>query len=584
MRTNNRKFISIYFEDGHKSGRKKRDTTISFNEDSSLYKQCQNLGSKQIKELLGISSLAELKQKSRKDGRSISNYVKHELKNKLKKGQQKKRVLLVEPSCRTKYPPLGLMKIATYHKLKGDEVVFVKGCDKNIRNSWWDRIYIATLFTWTWKETVKTINFYNESLFKIPGKIFVGGILANLMPQELFNATGIQPVEGLLDDPKKLGQDDDIIIDALPPDYTVLNQVEKDNFQYNLTDAYLGYASRGCVRNCEYCAVKILEPKFTSYIDIKKTIEQTDEQSGKKKDLLLMDNNVLASPRFDDIIDDIKSAGFVKGATLEGKKRIVDFNQGLDARLLTEKKMKRLSEIPLEPMRIAFDDICYEKVYVKAVRLANKHGQKNMSNYVLYNFKNDTPEDFYERLKINIDLNEEFKKNPDKPTVIYSFPMRYIPLMAKDRNIDTGNTNWNKRYLRSIKIILNVTKGPVMPGADFFYQAFGQNAEDFKAVLLMPEEFIRNRVVPGWREIKSYEKRLMPYVRDWRETYSALSEEQRAEVINVLGQNNIGAIREAKSKTKNKKVNKLFTYHLEGENVVNNCKEKYSSREAVSVR
>ena len=137
------------------------------------------------------------------------------------------------------------MKISTYHKLKGDEVVFVKGCDKKIRDSWWDRIYIGTLFTWTWKETVKTINFYNDSLFKMPGKIFVGGILASLMPEELFNATGIQPIVGLLDDPKKLKQDDSIIVDELPPDYSVLSQVEEDNFQYKPADSYLGYASKG---------------------------------------------------------------------------------------------------------------------------------------------------------------------------------------------------------------------------------------------------------------------------------------------------------------------------------------------------
>ena len=65
-----------------------------------------------------------------------------------------KRILLVEPAYRTRYPPLGLMKIATYHKMKGDEVVFVKGCKAHVRFEYWDRVYIGTLFTWTWDETI----------------------------------------------------------------------------------------------------------------------------------------------------------------------------------------------------------------------------------------------------------------------------------------------------------------------------------------------------------------------------------------------------------------------------------------------
>ena len=142
-------------------------------------------------------------------------------------------------------------------------------------------------------------------------------------------------------------------------------------------------------------------------------------------------------------------------------KRTVDYNQGLDARFLDEAKMSKLAEIPLEPMRLAFDSINLKDVYVNAVRLAHRYGQKEMSNYILYNF-DDTPEDFYQRLRINIDLNEEFRKDKVK-TSIYSFPMRYIPLKAKDRDVDTGNNHWNKKYLRAVQVILNVMKGPVMP-------------------------------------------------------------------------------------------------------------------------
>lgn len=491
-----------------------------------------------------------------------------------------RKILLVEPAYKTKYPPLGLMKISTYHKQKGNHVRFVKGCNGQVTQEYWDKIYIATLFTWTWNETVKTILYYKDSLFRISGKIFVGGIVASLMPEELFNATGIYPVIGLLSTSKMIEEDDDVSIDLLPPDYKILEQIENNGFEYAYTDAYLGYSTRGCVHKCEFCAVKTFEPKYIPYIDIKSIVNNIKKsESGEKQNLLLMDNNVLASPKFDKIIDDIKEIGFFKGATYgkTKRKRIVDFNQGLDARFLTESKMKRLAEIPLEPMRIAFDDINLKKVYVNAVRLAHEFGQVNMSNYILYNY-NDTPEDFYERLKINIDLNEEFRKNrnPNK-TVIYSFPMRYIPLNAKERSINTGNKYWNKRYLRAIKVILNVTKGPVMPGEEFFTQAFGENYEHFRCILSMPDDFIRNRVKANWKKIKGedkYKKRLMPYVANWEKIYFSLNKSEKDELINLIETDDLEYMRNEFLKISNTKVKELIRYHLEAKNIVNKYRKE----------
>lgn len=481
------------------------------------------------------------------------------------------KILLVEPGYKTKYPPLGLMKISTYHKMKGDRVTFVKGRDKKVLDEYWDRVYISTLFTYTWSETVKTIKFYSEGLFGFSRKIFVGGIIASLMPDELFDATGVRPVEGLLNDAFKIEQDDDIIIDDLPPDYSILSDVKP--FAYKYTDAYIGYSTRGCIRNCDFCAVRKFEPKYVPYKNIGKMIRDIATLSGEKQNLLLMDNNVLASKCFDKIIDDIKAAGFVKGAVFgpTKRKRTVDFNQGLDARLLTEEKMKRLSEIPLEPMRIAFDHIKFKDVYVAAVRLAHKYGQKDMSNYVLYNHE-DTPQDFYERLSINIDLNEEFAEEAARgegvKTVIYSFPMRYMPVGAKTRDVDTGNQHWNKRYLRGLQVILSVIKGPVMTGKTFFRQAFGRDAEEFKAILCMPDQFIRNRLKPNWSKISEHEKQWAPYTKRWITAFKALSQDQVQQLVATLSSNSLQEISGAYANGPDKRIKTLLRFHLDADEIV----------------
>jgi hypothetical protein len=48
-----------------------------------------------------------------------------------------KKILLIEPPSRNAYPPLGLMKIATYHKLRGDKVYYVYGLDKWYMTEFW---------------------------------------------------------------------------------------------------------------------------------------------------------------------------------------------------------------------------------------------------------------------------------------------------------------------------------------------------------------------------------------------------------------------------------------------------------------
>lgn len=257
-------------------------------------------------------------------------------------------ILLLEPGYKNKYPPLGLMKIAFYHrKHRGDFVKFQKGkVESNLLTKKWDRIYISTLFTFEWEKTIETIK-HAQRVAKNPEEIFIGGVLATLMPEEIKKETGIKPICGLLNKKGLLGYDDEDIIDQLPPDYSILSHVE-NFYQYPYEDAYFAYTTRGCGMKCDFCAVHILEPEYQEFVPIKGQIEKINEEFGEKKDLLLMDNNVLKSAKFDRIIEEIKEAGFFKGATFfnpdTGKKRFryVDFNQGLDANFLSEKKAKKL--------------------------------------------------------------------------------------------------------------------------------------------------------------------------------------------------------------------------------------------------
>ena len=77
---------------------------------------------------------------------------------------RQKRILLMEPGYRNKYPPLGLMKLAAYHKARGDYVRFTKvGFEKgdgaaSLRKAPWDRVYVTTLFSFEWKRTADAID------------------------------------------------------------------------------------------------------------------------------------------------------------------------------------------------------------------------------------------------------------------------------------------------------------------------------------------------------------------------------------------------------------------------------------------
>lgn len=460
--------------------------------------------------------------------------------------RNRRDILLVEPGYRNKYPPLGLMKIASYHRLRGDHVVFVKGKSPEVREKMWDRIYITSLFSFYWNKTVQTIRYYGRSVPR-PDNIYVGGILATLMADELQEelnpALPVTIIKGLLDKPGLLDQGSSQVVEDMIPNYAILDDID---YTYGVEDAYLGYATRGCIRKCSFCAVRILEPqpkyRCQYHTSILNLVHAIDTIYGPKKDLLLLDNNILASPDYKRIIHEILDAGFEKGATFNRKQRLLDFNQGIDARLLTPMKMKLLAKTAIKPLRLAFDHSRMRRSYEKAVRLACQHGVSRHSTYVLFNY-NDTPEDFYCRLQINLDLNEELDAK------ISSFPMKYIPVTSKNRRY--VGKNWHRKIIRGVQCILLITKGIVSPRREFFEAAFGRDEREFREICMMPEHYI------------IYRRKHDDQAEEWRKLYHRLGSLQHQRLLELLAQ---GRIKEEHCRGETGLLRRILEHYIEPEN------------------
>ncbi len=450
-----------------------------------------------------------------------------------------RNILLIEPGYRNKYPPLGLMKIAQYHgpQGKGDRVRFIKGEDKSVLSEAWDRIYVTTLFSFEWKRIAASIDFALEAANGASDRVFVGGIAASLMHEQFTKQPqwrGVRFVRGLLDQAPAVSlQLDDFMgelysedatgkpIEDYVPDYSILEQVD---YKYPVRNAYFTYASRGCIRKCSFCGVPKLEGDLREAESISHIVRSVDELYGPKKDLVLMDNNVVASARFREIIAEIVDLGFTPGAKLlRGRVpalRRVDFNQGVDARILCKDPMylRELAKICLSPLRIAFDHLGLKKPYTQAVRYAHDVGLIDLSNYMLYNF-HDTPADLFERMRLNVTLNEELGIR------IFSFPMRFQPTDRPDRG-HVGE-HWNRHFLRSMQVVLQATGGIVSGYPDFFKRAFGDTYQDFENILIRPHRMIFNR---DWYENQGGKPEFEEYLKDMEH----LSASQRADLVTLL--------------------------------------------------
>lgn len=179
------------------------------------------------------------------------------------------------------FPNLALMKIARYHRSRGDTVEWYTPFD------YYDKVYMAKVFSFT--------EDYGQYITNAK-EIIKGG-------------TGYDLTTTLPDE-----------IDRLQPDYSIYPSIDKKT-------AY-GFLTRGCPNRCKWCVVPRKEGKVKPYMDV------DDIAIDGRTNLILMDNNILAS-----------DYGLQQILKIIDRRYRVDFNQALDARLVTPEIGKLLAQV-----------------------------------------------------------------------------------------------------------------------------------------------------------------------------------------------------------------------------------------------
>lgn len=225
------------------------------------------------------------------------------------------------------FPNLALMKLSAYHKSQGDAVEFADPLFGR-----YDILYKSKVFTFTPDD----LNVYNAD------EIITAG-------------TGYKDYSSILPDH----------IEHICPDYDLYPV----NDWYDGETAY-GFLTRGCIRSCPWCIVPKKEGKITSHADI-------DEFISDKKKAVLLDNNVLASEWGLQQIEKIADRGIR-----------IDFNQGLDARIIANDKgiAKLLSRVKWTRfIRMAYDHSSATDDVFAAIELLQTYGVRpsKMFFYIL---------------------------------------------------------------------------------------------------------------------------------------------------------------------------------------------------------
>ena len=249
------------------------------------------------------------------------------------------------------------MKISAYHKSQGDHVEWYQP----LFSGHMDTVYMSKVFSFTpdyeWvvdaDEVIKGGTGYAIEL--------VGG-------KEQYNKSKDNPLP--------------IEVEHIYPDYEL----------YGINDTAYGFLTRGCPRGCGFCHVGVKEGRCSV-----KVADLSEFWRGQKN-IILCDPNILACPDHMDLLQQLVDS-----------KAKVEFNQGLDIRLINDKNLEVLQQIRLDKIHFAFDRWQDKDIIEPRLRQFVKQTGYNRSKgrvmvYILVNFDTTLKQDIY-RIQLCRELN-----------------------------------------------------------------------------------------------------------------------------------------------------------------------------------
>ena len=257
------------------------------------------------------------------------------------------------------FPNLPLMKISAWHKQQGDSVEWYNP----LFSGHMDKVYMSKVFSFT-----PDYQYYVDTDILERGGS--GYCIEIVDGKEVYRA----------EKDKNLPYE----IEHIYPDYSIYPDLTKDT-------AY-GFLTRGCPRGCGFCHVASKEGKCS-----RKVADLNEFWDGQKK-IVLCDPNILACPEHMDLLQQLANS-----------KARVNFNQGLDIRLINDRNLELLKKIKLDSIHFAFDrwqdkDIIEPKLRAFAEKTGFDRHKGSVMVYILTNFDTTIEQDLY-RIQLCRELN-----------------------------------------------------------------------------------------------------------------------------------------------------------------------------------